>query len=168
VLTKNEILITDSCILFDLLDLSLIQAFFQISNKIYTTPQVIEEITNSFQMSEINKYISKGNLIINTDGSFESIQDLFDELQGLSYTDCSILELASRKNGVVVSSDKTLRNESIRRKQNVKGMLWLIEVFVEKGYITKEIALEKLNIYPDLNKRAPIQEIIKLSAKFES
>ena len=159
-LTKNEILVTDSCILFDLLDLSLIKAFFQISNKIYTTPQVIEEITNSFQLFEINKYISKGNLIIDTDGSFESIQDLFDELQGLSYTDCSILELASRKNGIVVSSDKRLRNESQKRQLTIGGILWIIEILVISKIISIEFAVKSLKIYPEINQRVPKEDIL--------
>ena len=98
--------------------------------------------------------------IIDTDGSFESIQDLFDELQGLSYTDCSILELASRKNGIVVSSDKRLRNESQKRQLTIGGILWIIEILVISKIISIEFAVKSLKIYPEINQRVPKEDIL--------
>jgi len=162
VLTKYKILINDSCILFDLVDLNLIQDFFQLEYSFYTTPQVIGEITDETQFSKIEKYISNEILIIDSLGSLESIQILFDEYPGLSFTDSSVLELATRINGMVLSSDKSLRNISKRRNLTVKGFLWIIEELLDKKIISRNTAVRKLRIYPDVNIRAPIKEINNL------
>jgi len=168
VLNEREILINDSCILFDLIDLNLIEAFFKSDCNVYTTQMVIAEIADDAQLSVISKYISSGRLNIDSEDSFETIQSLFDKLPGLSYTDCSVLELAIRKKGVIISSDKGLRNESKRRNLTARGILWIIETLLKKEIITTEIALEKLKILPEINQRAPFKEITLLINKLEN
>jgi len=165
--TKKEILINDSCILFDLLDLGLIKDYFQLEYQMFTTKEVIKEIKDAVQLFEITNYISSGNLKVDQYGSLESIQSLFDEYPGLSYTDCSVLELAIRKNGIVLSADKSLRNISIKRKLTVKGFLWIIAELVEKNLISPDKALKTLRLYPKVNKRVPIKEIKKMIDRLE-
>ena len=167
VLTKHKILINDSCILFDLVDLYLIQDFFQLDYKFYTTLEVIGEITDNNQLSEVKKYISNETLIVDSMGSFESIQSLFDEYPGLSFADSSVLELATRINGIVLSSDKSLRNISKRRNLNVKGFLWIIEELLDKKIISRNTAVRILRIYPNVNIRVPIKEITMFISKLE-
>ena len=65
-LTKYKILINDSCILFDLVDLNLIQDFFQLDYEFYTTPEVIGEITDNNQLSKVKKNISDETLIVDS------------------------------------------------------------------------------------------------------
>lgn len=166
--SEKEILINDSCILFDLIDLNLIEGFFQLDYNVYTTQMVISEIADDVQLSVISKYISSGSLNIDSEDSFKSIQLLFDKLPGLSYTDCSVLELAIRKKGIIVSSDKGLRNESKRRDLAVRGILWIIESLLKEKIITIEIALEKLKLLPEINQRSPTKEIALLINKLEN
>ena len=166
-LTKKEILINDSCILFDLLDIGLIKDYFQLEYQMFTTKEVIKEITDAVQLSEITKYISLGNLKVDQYGTLESIQLLFDEYPGLSFTDCSVLESAIRKNGHIITSDKGLRNISKRRKITIRGVLWIIVELVNNSIISKEIALKSLKIYPEVNIRVPINEINKLIDMYE-
>jgi rRNA-processing protein FCF1 len=163
----KKILVNDSCILFDLIDLNLIENFFQLDFMVYTTQMVIEEIADDIQISEISKYISNGKLVIDDIDSFENIQLLFDKLSGLSFTDCSVLELAEREKGIIVSSDKGLRNEAQRRNLTVRGILWIIETLLKEEIITSEIALEKLKILPEINQRAPAKEISLLINKLK-
>lgn len=166
--SEKEILINDSCILFDLMDLNLLQNFFQLKYAVYTTSMVIGEITNSIQLSEISKYIENGKLVIDTDETFEAIQLIYDKHPGLSFADCSVLELAIRRKGIIISSDKSLRNESKRRNLTVRGVLWIIETLLKNEIITIENALEKLKIYPVINQRAPRNEITLLIKQFEN
>ena len=51
---KNEIVIKNACILFDLVDLNLLEDFFRLDLSAITTPQVIGEITNETQWIEIS------------------------------------------------------------------------------------------------------------------
>ena len=160
--SSNRILINDSCVLFDLVDLNLLDEFFLMEYSFYTTAHVIEEIKDDTQISSIEKYITNGVLNIDNLGSLESIEPIFDEYPSLSYTDSSVLELALRIDGILISSDKSLRNISKRNNIEVKGFLWIVFKLVEDEIITDHRALEVLDEYPKQNVRAPILEINKL------
>lgn len=149
------------------MDLKLLQDFFKLDYEFYTTPQVIGEITHDDQISEIEQYIQAEILLIDNQGTLESIQELYNYFPGLSFADSSVLELTSRVNGILLSSDKGLRN--ITRKNNliVKGVLWIIEEMVNMGILTKEIAVQKLLDYPMINTRVPNNEIKKLIGKLQ-
>jgi len=162
VLSSNKILINDSCVLFDLVDLNLIDDFFLMEYSFYTTGHVIEEIKDDAQISSIEKYISNGVLKIDNSGSFESIELLFDKHPSLSYTDSSVLELALRMKGILISSDKSLRNISKSKNIEVKGFLWIVYKLVEDKILKKNKAIEILTEYPQINVRAPINEIKRL------
>lgn len=156
---EKKILINDSCVLFDLVDLNLLKDFFQLQFNFYTTLQVIGEITEDYQIFEIEQYIKNHTLIIDSKGLLESIQIIYNQYPGLSFADSSVLELASRIDGILVSSDKSLRNISKRNNLEVRGVLWIIRELVDKKIIVKEVALQKLKEYPEINIRVPIKEI---------
>ena len=159
---KTEIVIKDACILFDLIDLDILDHFYQLELIVFTSPQVIEEISNESQLKTINYYVENKKLLIDAFGNFEIIQELFNINPGLSFTDCSVLELAIRKRATILSSDKSLRNESQRRNIPVKGVLWILEELYLKGHLSKEQIINKITKYPEFNKRAPIKETAKL------
>jgi len=156
---KNNILINDSCVLFDLVDLNLLDEFFQLEYCFYTTHSVIEEVIDDSQMLVIEGYISNKKLIVDNKGLLESIELIYDLYPSLSFTDSSVLELATRTKGILLSSDKSLRNISKQNEIDVKGILWIINTLVEKGLISVRKAIEKLDLYPMINDRAPIKEI---------
>ena len=162
VLGKSKILINDSCVLFDLADLNLLNDFFELEYSFYTTPQVISEIRDEVQLVEMGKFIDNSSLIVDSNGDFESIQLIYDKYAGLSYADSSVLELAIRLEGILLSSDKALRNISKRINLDVRGVLWVIKELVIKRMISKETAEMKLKEYPEINIRVPLNEIKKL------
>jgi hypothetical protein len=164
---SDKILISDACALFDLIDLELLEYFFQLNYDIYTTIMVVGEIINPDQRKIISEHIEKGSLRIDDSGTLDEINNIFDTHPGLSYTDCSILELAIRINADIISSDKGLRNEAKRRNLAARGILWILNILLEKEIISRDFALEKLKIYPKINKRAPISEIEYLIHKLE-
>jgi rRNA maturation endonuclease Nob1 len=167
VLDKREIIIKDACILFDLVDLNLLEDFFQLEVSAYTTPQVIGEITNETQWYEISKFINNAKLKIDTEGKYEVIAQIYDEHAGLSIADSSVLELAIRKNAIIYSSDGILRKISVKRAITVRGILWIIEELYKSGFLSKEIAIQKLKLYEKINQRAPIKEIKSLISKLK-
>ena len=165
---KKEIVIKDACILFDLVDLNLLEDFFQLEVYAFTTPQVIGEITNETQWEEVSKFINNGNLQIDADGEFEVIEGIFDEYAGLSIPDSSVLELAIRRNAIIFSSDGSLRKISIKKNLTVRGVLWIVEELYSREFLSKEVAIEKLDLYEMINQRAPIKEIKKLIDKLNN
>lgn len=159
---RNIIVVQDACILFDLVDLDLLKVFFQLELTVLTTPQVITEITDEDQQSAISIHLQNGELKVDEGGSYESISELFDEFPGLSFADCSVLELALRKNAVVLSSDGGLRKISRRKKCEVHGTLWIIQELHDFGIIGKAAAIEKLKMYASINLRAPKKIIAQM------
>ena len=164
---KKEIVIKDACILFDLVDLNLLEDFFQLEVSAFTTPQVIGEITNESQWGEVSKFIDNGKLQIDVEGKYEAIAELFDEYAGLSIPDSSVLESAIRKDAIIFSSDGSLRKISARKNLTVRGVLWIVEELHSRTLLTKEIAMEKLNLYEKINQRSPIKEIKMLLNKLD-
>jgi hypothetical protein len=162
---KVKVIIKDACILFDLLDLALLESFYRLELIVITTPEVIAEITDEDQLAEIQPYIDKGLLQIDHFGVFENILAIVDTNPGLGLTDAAVLEAAIRRDAAILSSDKSLRNESARRGLIVKGLLWALEELYNQRILSLEVVVEKLLLYPEVNKRAPKVEISNLIAK---
>jgi predicted nucleic acid-binding protein len=163
--TSKEIVVKDACIMFDLIDLDLIAPFFQLNLLVLTTPQVINEITEQEQLKIVLKYVDSKSLIIDPWGQVDDINLILYENSGLSFADSSVLELAIRKNAVLLSSDGSLRKISMKRNLTVRGVLWIIEELCEREMISKTETLHKLNLYPQINPRTPKNEIEKLISK---
>lgn len=163
--SEQEIVIKDACILFDLTDLDILEEYFQLELKSFTTPQVIAEITNETQWLKISKFVNNGNLIIDSDGEILTISKIYEQFPGLSFTDSSVLELALRKDAVILSSDGSLRRISKKKNLKIKGLLWVIEELYNTKIMKVEIVIEKLENYMKINQRAPKEEIEKLIKK---
>jgi hypothetical protein len=149
------------------MDLKLLQEFFQLEYSFYTTPHVIGEIMFDDQISELEYYIYGEALQIDSNGTFESIQELYDNYPGLSFADSSVLELSARINGILLSSDKSLRIISKKHNIDVRGVLWIIEELVKKKIISPQIAITKLEEYHKFNVRIPAKEIQLIIDKFK-
>ena len=162
----TEIVIKDACILFDLLDLDLMADFYRMNLSVFTTPEVIGEITDEKQLSDITIYIDSGKLVIDESGDYDAILGISSENLGLSFADSSVLEFASKKACTILSTDGGLRKEAAKRNLTVRGVLWIIEELHTKKIITSEKALQKLKMYPEINKRTPRKEIEELIKKF--
>lgn len=157
--TESRVVIKDACILVDLIDLDLLEAFYLLDVIAITTGFVVAEITDESQAELINNNIKEGKLIVHDEGDITTIAQLNEIHAGLSFADCSVLELALRFPGLILSADKSLRNEAKRRSLSVKGLLWVINQLFEKGLLTKLQCLEKLEQYPLVNPRTPKRDI---------
>ncbi len=165
---SSKILIVDSCILFDLVDLDIVNEYFSMDYTYYTTGYVLDEIIVEEQAKNIQKFIKNKQLIIDNLGSFDLVMLLFDEHRSLSLADCSLLELALRKGGTIISSDKSLRNASKLKNIEVNGLLWAIKRLVTEGIMPINKGIESLNKYPKINTRAPIKKIKTIKQFFKN
>ncbi|MCC6461373.1 MAG: hypothetical protein IT260_12940 [Saprospiraceae bacterium] len=165
--SKEEIVIKDACIFFDLIDLGLLSSFYRLPFEVVTTLQVLGEITDEIQFAEVNSFIEMGHLQIDNFGLFETIALITETNKGISYVDASVLEAATRRNAAILSSDKSLRNESKRRDIVVHGLLWVLEELYNKEIISLDALLDKLEAYPIINNRAPKEEVEKLISKYK-
>jgi rRNA-processing protein FCF1 len=165
---KKEIVIKDACILFDLVDLNLLEDFFQLEADVFTTSQVIGEITNELQWNAISKFINHGRLQIDDNGTLEEITKINELYPGLSLPDSSVLELAIRKKAIVYSADGSLRKASAKEGITVRGVIWVVAQLHTLQLLTDEAAIAKLNMYEVINQRAPLKEIKNLISKIQN
>ena len=93
------------------------------------------------------------------------IASLKKEHKGLSFADCSVLELAIRKKVAILTSDGSLRTISVKRNLVVHGVLWIVERLHETKLVPAEIAIEKLTLYREMNTRVPHNEIDRLISR---
>lgn len=156
---RKDIVIQDACILFDLIDLGLIMPFFSLELMVMTTPQVVVEVTDDDQWHITREFIENGSLVVDGSGELTKIQEILSKNSGLSFADSSVLELAIRVNGAVLSSDLKLRNATARSGLTVRGILWVVEELHASKLLSKIEVLEKLSHYEKINDRAPRSEI---------
>lgn len=156
---SKQIVVQDACVIFDLIDLGLMASFFSLEITVMTTPQVIMEVLDGDQMNITNEFITDGKLTIEGNGSLTDIEKVLGENSGLSFADSSVLELAIRKSGAVLSSDLKLRNATARNRLTVRGILWVVEELYTANLLTATEAIEKLRMYERINDRAPRAEI---------
>ncbi|MEQ9297808.1 MAG: hypothetical protein RIF33_04555 [Cyclobacteriaceae bacterium] len=160
--------VKDACVLFDLIQLELLDVFFELPYEVFTNSPVLDEILDESQKAIVQKHLDMGNLILDDKTNDVLIFELASQNRGLSFTDCSVIDLAIRKQGILLSSDKGLRKASINSKIEVHGILWMIKVMVEECAISSTIAVTKLRAYEKVNSRAPkkgIKELIRLLEK---
>lgn len=160
--TKQEVVVKDACIFFDLIDMGLLADFYELGLTVITTPQVVDEVKDERQLAAINVYIANGKLQVDHFGQFDAIVAILDTNPGLGFTDASVIETATRRQAAILSSDNALRNESNRRGISVSGLLWILEALYNHTIISLETTLQKLKQYEEINSRAPVKEIGKL------
>ncbi len=162
-----NIIITDACILIDLIELNLIDQFLQTMQNVYTTNQVVREITDPVQKQKLATIIASGQILTDDTADFSTLLTLQAEYTSLSIPDCSVLELAIRKQGIVFTSDGRLRKACANKGLDFYGVLWIIENLFISNIVNKEIALSKLKLLSIINSRAPLREINKVKIKIE-
>ncbi|TDH18248.1 hypothetical protein EXU57_24020 [Segetibacter sp. 3557_3] len=165
--TKVEVVIKDACILFDLFDLNLLANFYELKLTVVTREEVLAEVTDKNQLQQIQLFIEKGSLQIDNIDALDTYLSILETNPGLSLTDAAVLEAATRRGATILSSDKSLRNESTRRGITVRGLLWILEEMFRQEIISKDVLIEKLQLYTTVNLRAPRVEVENLIAKYK-
>ena len=85
----------------------------------------------------------------------------------LSFSDCSLLELAIRLNATLITSDKKLKNIAHKNAIVVMGLLGVIKQLFESKLINRDFAIEKLHDYLRINSWAPVEETKNLLREFQ-
>ncbi len=166
--SSKQILISDACILFDLIDLKLIEVFFSQDYHFNTTSFVQNEIVEREQKLIIEKHIASGKLKIDSDASIETTIELQSKYPTLSFSDCSLLDLALRIDAILLTSDKSLRNIAERNSIIVRGILGIILNLFQNRIIPLDVAIKSLEEYTIINHWAPKHEAKMMISKLKN
>ena len=133
--------VTDANIFIDLLYAGLLNLMPRLGLPIVTTQLVADEL-NPEQQADLQLLVSINTLEIR-EISLEEINDLKLPI-GLSLPDRSVICLAVRETGVLITGDGLVRRTAGNLGVDVRGLLWLFDEFVSLDLISPLEAAEKL------------------------
>ena len=155
---EERIVISDANVIFDLLSVQLLEAFFALPCEICTTDFVISEIERPEQQKIIQKFIKTKKLGV-VSFNFDEINDiLLLQSNNTSIADRSVWYYAKKVDGRLLTGDGKLRAAAEKDNVKVSGILYLFDNFVEYGLLSALEAAENLEALMTLNMRLPKAE----------
>ena len=136
--------------------------FFKLDWIVFTTNAVFDEIKNPSQKEIVLQFVDNGKIQIDSFGNDDFVFRLALDNPGLSSVDCTVIDLAIRKNAILLSSDNSVRKQSQLRNINVHGILWIIKSMVLEGVISSNDGIRNLHEYERINPRTPRKKIKEL------
>lgn len=141
-----KIAVTDACIFIDLIESESCDVFFRLEMDLITTRQVWFELE-----PEQRVYLEpwRGSKKITITAANENIVDVGEEMslsKALSIADLSVWVLAKRENGVLLTSDGTLRKMAKKHGIETHGLLWIFDQIVKERLLSVDEASKKLKL----------------------
>lgn len=162
----EKIVVNDTNVFIDLLDVGLLDKFFLLPWEIHTTDFVMLELLREGQKETVEAYKNEGKLNV-ADFDFDELMEinrlheLFKENTNVSLTDCSVWYYAKQNNYTLLTGDRKLRNSAVNEGVEVRGIIHVFDELVETGTIPSDIAAAKLALLKEINPRLPQAEIEK-------
>lgn len=135
----------DANILIDLVKLELLRHFFDLGWENHTTSLVFHELFEE-QQELFAPYQDEGLFIVADLDAIEllSVLEMQKSKPQLSEQDCSALYYTMKKTGILLSSDKNLREYARNKGIEVHGHLWIFDAMVTQNCLTPLMAANKL------------------------
>ena len=152
-----KVVVSDTNIFIDLISIDLLDSFFKLPIDIHTVDYVINEL-NISQQEMLKQY----NLTIKEYSSSEQSLIVEFHLQSkgnVSFPDCSVWKYAKDNGYTLLTGDKSLRAQATADGLSVSGILFVFDMIVESGILSKKEAAYKLQQLIQINNRLPKKEI---------
>jgi len=155
-----KIAVQDANILMDMMEGGFSDLWFDLGIETNTTDQIISEIQQPEQKSQVEALVSSGKLGVSSlDGQeMEELIALRMQNEDLSIQDCSVLKLAESANAMLLTGDKDLRRFAKNRHIEVYGTLWILDMLVDKNLLAPQMAAQKLQKLLSSKRRLPKHE----------
>jgi hypothetical protein len=142
-----KVAVKDACVLIDLVNGGLLDIWFQLGIETHTTDLVLRQVRADRQGQAVEAFVKAGLLIIDT-LTGEQVLQMMREFGHLpvGIEDQSVLFLAMKLDAILITGDRRLRLESLRKNLEVRGMLWILDELVEHRHLAPKLAAEKLRI----------------------
>ncbi len=164
-----ELVVTDTNIFIDLYSADLLDAFFYLPFEIHTVEFVLEEFKDEEQRKSLDKFVNEGKLKVRHFDAHEveKIGELMNDAGGnVSFVDCSALMHAIDLNCTLLTGDRQLKNKATERNVEVRGVLYVFDLMVEKNLLNKNCAISRLKELQAKNVRMPKKTIAELIEKW--
>lgn len=165
-----KIAVNDANIFIDLIDVGLLKEFFDLDLVFYTTALVVNEVEkDEHQRKQLHKFIKKGVLEVKEFGGEEmgKIHALTEQSNKLSVQDVSVYFFASQIKAMILTGDKSLREEGKKRGFEVHGILWVFDQLLASNLIDLKTSIERLTKLMEINTWLPFTECTARIAKWQ-
>ena len=165
----DKVVVSDTNIFIDLIEIGLIKAFFNCGLEIHTTAMVIDEVRNERQKEELLSY---DGLVVKKykEADYNMVYEYYIDARrcsNLSVTDCSVLLYAKELGCTLLTNDVKLRNVAKREGLEVKRLLSIIIYLVEENEVEINVAKAAMERLMETNSRAPVELIMNFIKKME-
>lgn len=164
-----KVAVKDECVLIDLANGGLLDSWFQLGIETYTTNLVIRQIKDDHQWQMVSGFIKAGLLKVKTlDGG--QMSKMYRELGNLpiGIADQTVLFLAIKLQAILITGDRKLRLEGLKRDVEVRGVLWILDTLIGKKLVSPKLAAAKLRLMLAEGAFLPPDECQKRLANWES
>jgi len=157
-----KVAVKDACVLIDLANGGLLDAWFQLGIETFTTDLVLRQVKTADQWKAVSLFVEAGLLQIET-LTGNQIERMSKSLAGLriGIEDQSALFLAIERGAVLVTGDRRLRIEADKYEVEVRGLLWILDELVGHSVVAPTLAALKLQSMRDQGARLPKDECEK-------
>jgi len=164
-----KLIITDTNIFFDIINIGALPEFFSLDYEICTTVFVIQEIKQSDQKEAIEVFIraKELNVIEFKPDEIGEIEQFKTSKNFKGITDKSILWKSIQLDCPLITGDRKLRMEAENYGVEVHGSIWVIESLVENDMISKAKGIQLLVSLKQVNSSLPFDEIDKLIKNYK-
>ena len=152
-----NLVVNDASLLFDLLDIGLIDDFCQLPYQKSLTDAVLDEFDEE-TFRGYKQVFEKGLLTVYylTADQVNKVKELKKVHSAtLSFPDCSCLFLAKELSAILLTGDKALRKTARAGKIKVHGTLWVLDQLLKENIISYKKAHRKLSLLMQINRRLP-------------
>ncbi|HRF80263.1 MAG TPA: hypothetical protein PL070_09255 [Flavobacteriales bacterium] len=157
-----KLVITDTNVFIDLMNVDALAAFFALGFEVHTTDFVINEL-DTYQQAQLLPLRGSGQLKVArfTDSEVKTFEVMPTKVT-IQFTDRSVVFLATQLKGMILSGDGNLWKECKARKLDVHGSIWVIEQIWTKRLLTPVACMERLDDLKKTNSRLPKEKIDEL------
>jgi predicted nucleic acid-binding protein len=162
--TRMKLIITDTNVFFDIINIGALPEFFSLDLEICTTAFVNAEIKQPRQREMVDAFIRSKKLTV-YNFSAEEIEDVqnFETTKSLKrFTDQSVIWKSLQIQCPMLTGDKKMRDIAEKMGIEVHGSLWVINELISKELITDEKALTLIEELKKTNDWLPKNEIEKM------
>jgi predicted nucleic acid-binding protein len=159
-----KLIITDTNVFFDIIEISALPEFFALDFEICTTDFVVNEILQSNQKYQVENFIRAKKLqVFSLSGEeVESIVNFKTKRFFKGITDKTVLWKSIQLSCPLLTGDKKLRKEATDWGIEVHGSIWVISELIEQKIVTTKEGIKLLETLKEVNGSLPFEEIDKL------
>jgi len=153
-----KLAVTDANIFIDLIKLQMLVLLFSIDMEIHTTKEIVDQL-NDDQLIHLTGFIDSQHLQVHYLSALQ-LQEVIELAapRALELADKSVAWLSLQLAATVLTGDGPLRKFCQTKHLEVRGIIWLFDVIVEKGLVSPVSAAEKMESLLRFNSRLPKDE----------